>query len=466
MIQRHTFRYLAGLASLLLALAGGLALALPAGSVGPGNQAYLPLIAKPACDTIEYNELIRFNLDHINAPEGWGPLCTFTPVVVAVVDTGVDLDHPELAANLTAGQSFVSGASTPDDDHGHGSHVAGIVAAVANNGFGGVVGVAPRATVMPVKVLNAVGSGSTLDVANGITWAVDNGATVINLSLGTVQYSATLEDAIEYAADQGAVVVGAAGNCGDGDYPFNGCDFQDQPAYPALWPEVIAVGATTASMNQASFSTSGDYVEVVAPGQGILSTFAFGEYALISGTSQAAPHVAGLAALIWSQHPGFTADQVRWAISGTALDLGAAGHDEAFGYGLIQVPGAVQLDDPAPVPIPSGVGQDGCSGWRLCLGPDEPAAGVVLSGVGQDEQEGGGAYLPGEVIIKVTPGADGAAVVAGAGLRVGWQLEETTSARQLYRLRIPAGTEWEVIAQLSGRPGLEYAEPNYVVWGW
>ncbi len=446
MMTQRTFRYLAGLGLMLPLVAGWLGLTRPAGSVRLSTHAYLPLIARPACDAIEYNELIRFNLDHIDAPEGWEHICQFAPVVVAVVDTGVDLDHPELTPNLVDGASFVDGVATPDDDNGHGSHVAGIVAAIANNGFGGVVGVAPRASLMPVKVLNMLGSGTTADVADGIRWAVDNGAHIINLSLGTVDYSATLEDAIEYAADQGAVLVGAAGNCGDGDYGFNGCDFQDQPAYPALWPEVIAVAATNASMDQASFSTAGEYVEVAAPGQTILSTFAFGEYAFISGTSQAAPHVAGLAALIWAHHPQLSADQVRWAMSGTALDLGATGHDPEYGYGLIQVPEAVQLVDPPEVPIPT-----------LATLPDGQAG---------DAPPPPAAYVPGEVLIKTAPGAEIDAIVTTAGLRAEWQVESLGAGLNLYRLRPPAGTEWAIIEQLRGRPDIEYAEPNYIVRGW
>ena len=301
---------------------------------------YLPAILRNACPVaFSYDESLTYNLNKIKAAEAWLSCYQGQGVTVAVVDTGVDLDHPDLQANIVTGKSFVDGASSPDDDYGHGTHVAGILAAVGNNG--GVVGVAPSARIMPVKVLDEQGTGSIYDVADGIGWAADHGAKVINLSLGTVSDSSTLEDAVDYAYDQGVLLVAAGGNCGSSDYYFNGCDYQDQPIYPGAYADVVAVASTNSSDAQSSFSTQGSYIEIAAPGSDIYSAYYDGGYATMSGTSMASPHVAGLAALIWSQNSGWTNRQVRAQIRNTAQDLGASGWDSQFGYGRIDAASAM-----------------------------------------------------------------------------------------------------------------------------
>ncbi|MFB2837553.1 S8 family peptidase [Floridanema evergladense] len=273
-----------------------------------------------------------WNLDAIKAPEAWSRGYTGQGIVVAVVDTGVDYNHSDLDGNIwvntkeipgnrkdddgngyiddVRGWDFVSRDNDPMDLEGHGTHVAGTIAA-ENNGFG-VTGVAPNAKIMPVRVLDASGNGSVLDVAAGIRYAVDNGAKVINLSLGGDNTTAVEASAIKYAAEKGAVVVYAAGN-----------ESQAQPTYPAKYATHfgIAVGAVNRNNQMASFSNlSGnlplDYVN--APGVGISSTFLGNSYITLSGTSMASPHIAGLAALILSSNPNLGPTQVERILTKTA----------------------------------------------------------------------------------------------------------------------------------------------------
>jgi len=189
--------------------------------------------------------------------------------------------------------------------------------------------------IMPVKVLDASGSGSTYDVAMGIIWAADNGAKVINLSLGNYADAQFLHDAIRYAYDKDVVLVSACGN-----------DNTEQPGYPAAYPEVLAVAATDANRNKASFSNYGDYIDVAAPGVSIASTYPDNQYAALSGTSMASPHVAALAALIRSVNPALTNKEVMDILQQSAEDIGPPGKDIYFGYGQIDVRRALQMADP------------------------------------------------------------------------------------------------------------------------
>ncbi|XWK89789.1 MAG: S8 family peptidase [Phormidium sp.] len=273
-----------------------------------------------------------WNLDAINAPETWSKGYTGQGIVVAVIDTGVDYKHSDLDGNIwvntkeisgngkdddgngyiddVRGWDFVNKDNDPMDLQGHGTHVAGTIAA-ENNGFG-ATGVAPNAKIMPVRVLDASGNGSLLDVAAGIRYAADNGAKVINLSLGTDISTPAEASAIKYAAQKGAIVVSAAGNAS-----------QLQPGFPARYATHfgIAVGAVNKNNQMASFSDlSGklplDYVD--APGVGIYSTFLGNSYKSMSGTSMASPHVAGVAALVLSANPNLTPVQVERILTKTA----------------------------------------------------------------------------------------------------------------------------------------------------
>ncbi|MEK9152532.1 MAG: S8 family peptidase [Patescibacteria group bacterium] len=269
-------------------------------------------------------------------------------VKVAIIDTGIDRTHPDLSANVLGGINFSSGTKGGNpaawsDDNGHGTHVSGTVAALDNTV--GVVGVAPSAKLLGVKVLDRSGSGWLSDVVAGIDWAVQNGAQVLSMSLSSSADVQALHDACDRAAAAGRLVIAAAGNSGDGNPATN------DVGYPAKYASVVAVAATDSNNNVAYFSSDGAEVEVAAPGVSVKSTWKGGGYATISGTSMATPHVSGLAALVMAAYPAWTADCVRGAIDGSATDLGAPGRDVFYGYGLVNAPVALNpgaCDPPAP----------------------------------------------------------------------------------------------------------------------
>lgn len=288
-------------------------------------------------------DFYQWNLRTIRAEAAWNIEVGKNDAVIAILDTGVDYNHPDLAAKLLPGLNLLNQADTPQDDNGHGSHVAGIASAIGNNRLG-IAGLSWGARVLPVKVLDEFGFGSIEDLARGIIWAADNGARVINVSGGTEGNSQTLQDAVNYAYNtKGVVFVAAVGNEGG----FGGLN---PPLYPAALPGVIGVAATDSNDRRAEFSERGDFVAVAAPGVIILSTVprgkgssAFGsDYAYSSGTSMASPHVAGLAALLLSANSSLTNKQVARLIEDTATDLGPPGKDEFFGYGRIDAYGAVR----------------------------------------------------------------------------------------------------------------------------
>lgn len=253
----------------------------------------------------------QYALQKISAPQGWTVTTGSASVVIAIVDTGVDMAHQDLAGKIVPGYDFVNNDNNADDDNGHGTHCAGIAAAVTNNARG-VAGVDWNARIMPVKVLSASGSGSFAAIANGITWAVDNGADVISLSLGGSSGSTTLQSAVDYAWSRNVVVVAAAGNSNT-----------SAASYPAFYTNCIAVGSTDQNDARSSFSNFGSWVDVAAPGSSILSTYDGNTYATLSGTSMAAPAVAGLAGLLWAKN-GLTASNVsiRNAIESTTDPVG------------------------------------------------------------------------------------------------------------------------------------------------
>ncbi|GAB2703159.1 S8 family peptidase [Paenibacillus thermoaerophilus] len=284
-------------------------------------------------DTIPNDSLFaryQWNLPIIGMTEGWDISRGAANVPVAVVDTGVNMTHPDLSAKLWRGTNIVAQNNVPEDDVGHGSHVAGVISALTNNSQG-VAGMSWTNPIIPVKVLDSSGAGSTYAVAQGIIWATDNGARVINLSLGNYADAQFLHDAIKYAFDRDVVLVAAMGN-----------DNTSRPSYPAAYPEVLAVGATDSNKARASFSNYGSHIGVTAPGVSIASTYLRGQYAALSGTSMASPHVAALAALIRSVNPSLRNTDVYEIIKQTAEDLGAPGKDNYFGYGQINVARALQ----------------------------------------------------------------------------------------------------------------------------
>lgn len=235
----------------------------------------------------------------VSAPQAWDVTRGSSSVVIAVVDTGVDLDHPDLASKVLTGNDydFVNSDSSAQDDNGHGTHVAGIAAAATNNSTG-IAGMCPNCMILPVKVLNSQGSGTYSAIANGIRYAADQGAKVINLSLGGTSGSTTLQSAVDYANSKGVLVACAAGNTGN--TTIN---------YPAYYSSCVAVASTDSNDNRSSFSTYGSWVDTSAPGSSIYATYYNNTYATLNGTSMATPHVAGLAGLLFSQ--GRTQSAVR-----------------------------------------------------------------------------------------------------------------------------------------------------------
>ncbi|WNR46401.1 S8 family peptidase [Paenibacillus roseipurpureus] len=273
----------------------------------------------------------QWNLPLIETTQGWQLSRGANDVIVAVVDTGVDLQHPDLQGQLLPGYNVISANSSPQDDVGHGTHVTGVIAALVNNELG-VAGMTWYNKVLPVKVLDQTGAGSTYSVAQGIIWATDHGAKVMNLSLGNYADSGFLHDAIQYAFDKDVALIAASGN-----------DNTEQPGYPAAYPEVFAVAASDSKNEKAPFSNYGDYIDVTAPGVSIASTYPNNQYAALSGTSMASPHVTALAALIRSANPNLKNTEVYEIMRKSAQDLGDVGHDKYFGYGLIDVVKAIQM---------------------------------------------------------------------------------------------------------------------------
>jgi subtilisin family serine protease len=249
---------------------------------------------------------IPWGVDRIDAEKVWDT-SPADNIKVAIIDTGIDLDHPDLRANVKGGINTIRSNRSADDDNGHGSHVAGTIAGI-NNTIG-VVGVGHRIDLYAVKVLNSNGSGYISDIIEGIQWSINNGMDVINMSLGTSSNVQSFHDAVIAAKNAGLVVVASAGNSGPSD---------NTVIYPAKYPEAIAVSAVDSGNNIASFSSRGSEVDLAGPGVSIYSTYRYGGYATLSGTSMAAPHVAGTAALVLSTHPGLTPDQVEQHLEANA----------------------------------------------------------------------------------------------------------------------------------------------------
>ena len=289
----------------------------------------------------------QYYMESIAAPEGWAIATGSSDVTVAILDTGVN-PHPDLAGRIIEGRDIINGDDDPADDHGHGTIVAGIAAANGNNSIG-VAGIDWAARIMPVKVLGSNGSGTSSSVAQGLTWAADHGADVINMSLGGTTSSNTMQNACDYAYGKGAVLVAAAGN--DGTSTLN---------YPAAYESVIAVAGLNIYCDaRATWSSHGEGLELSAPGTRIWTTTFDGSYAFASGTSVASPLVAGLATLVLSVEPSLKPADVRSILNSTATDLGDPGRDIEYGWGRIHMErallaaGGSHAPEPTPEPEPA-----------------------------------------------------------------------------------------------------------------
>lgn len=286
----------------------------------------------------------QWNLRKMQTDQAWDITTGSSEVMVAVLDTGVDSSHPDLAGKLVAGYDFLNDDPDPADDSGHGTHNAGVIGAASNNGTG-VAGVSWGTRIMPIKVLNSSGVGPDAVIARGITYAVDQGAQIVNMSFGSSTSSQLLAQAVRYAHDKGALLVAAAGNTAKLD---------NAVIYPAAYEQVLAVAATDEEDKVGDFSQHHPYVGISAPGVRIVSTFwrgsGYGGYVSASGTSAAAPHVSGVAALIRSVNPDLTSGQIQRILQETADDLGASGKDPYYGTGRVNAYKAVLAAKPAAVP--------------------------------------------------------------------------------------------------------------------
>lgn len=295
-----------------------------------------------------------WGIKKIQSSQAWNTTTGSNSVVVAVIDSGVDYNHPDLKDNIlrdskgkVIGWDFVNGDSDPMDDNGHGTHVAGTIGAIGNNGTG-VVGVNWKVKIMPLKFLDSGGSGFASDAARAIVWSADHGAKISNNSWGGYGYNQIIDSAVKYAYGKGAIFVAAAGNNGSDALRFT----------PAMVPEAITVSAFDYNDIKASFSNFGSKIDVAAPGVSILSLRAgispvcnqrpiIGtKYCVLSGTSMATPHVTGLAALIKTKNPTFTNEQIRQVIRSGSDDVFSTGWDLKSGFGRINLTKSLQITSP------------------------------------------------------------------------------------------------------------------------
>jgi thermitase len=290
----------------------------------------------------------QWALHRIQLFDAWN-YTTGGDIIIAVIDTGVSSDHPDLAGKVLPGYNAILDNNHAEDDHGHGTAIAGLIAAQTNNGQG-VAGACWGCTILPVKVLDSYGMGEDAHLARGIRWATDQGARVINLSMGGVEDSTILREAVGYAYEQGVLVVAASGN----DH-LEG-NFRN---YPAAFPEVVAVGATDTMDTITDFSTTGDYVDLTAPGVELLTTIPYGDYGRPGGTSFSSPFVAGVAGLIMTLRTDLSHADVACVLAASADDQGAPGKDNQYGWGRLNAARAVEmaqsytacpLGDAAPLP--------------------------------------------------------------------------------------------------------------------
>ncbi len=261
---------------------------------------------------------IPWGVRQIRAPQVWNR-STGSRVKIGVIDTGVDFLHPDLRSSLAYGINLLNRSAAPFDDNGHGTHIAGTIA--ASNTRNGIVGVAPSASIYPVKAFDHNGTAYISDIILGIDWCVRNRLNIINMSYGMQKRSQSLLEAVRNACRAGIVIVASSGNDGK----------RASVDFPARYPQTISVGATTANGKVAPFSNKGKYIDVYAPGDKIYSTWVGGKYNELSGTSMATSHVSGLIALMLSVRPGLSPSEIKHILKKSALPLGGAGKTSETG---------------------------------------------------------------------------------------------------------------------------------------
>ncbi|WNF37323.1 S8 family serine peptidase [Bacillaceae bacterium IKA-2] len=290
--------------------------------VNPETQIYLNMNVIDSTD-----DHYQWNINEVNPKSTWNDGYTGKDVKVAVIDTGIS-PHPNLL--IAGGVSTVSYNGSWADDNGHGTHVAGTIAAKDNNNGKGIVGIAPDVKIYAVKALDENGKGTLLTVLNAIEWSIINDIDIINFSLGTDSNIAALKDIIDVAYDLGITMVAAAGNTGN----LNGTG--NSVNYPAKYESVIAISAVDESLTRASFSSTGKEIEFSAPGINIISTYLDNQYANASGTSFATPHISGMLAILKQMHPEMMNVELRNELKKYTIDLGNAGRDPWYGHGFVK----------------------------------------------------------------------------------------------------------------------------------
>jgi subtilisin family serine protease len=452
----------------------------------------------------------QWNLPKINAPQAWDITTGDSTVMVAVVDTGFDATHPDRPPYLLNGCDFVAWGFArsgrcpvvTSDPHGHGTHVGGIIAAQQNNALG-ISGVAPGVRVLPLRVLDETGSGSDIDVADAITMAADVGARVINVSLGGERASTYLRLAVEHAQARGVLVVAAAGNCGGPHFAGQGCSRRNAIVYPAAYPGVVAVGSSTHDDRHAYYSNSGSYVGLVAPGgdtggtdpllapvnQSITSLYPIAKYGTsvfrLVGTSQAAPHVSGVAALMLSVRPTLMGEDLATLLRSSARRLTGDVPDPAFGYGYLDAAaavraaqGAVAANTPTPTVIvptatviaatPTATPVRGCSPYQApgaspCPRPGGPSRLLVLY-VGRNDDASRAPPAPVATLVPtatptLAPAVTGTATSTPTSTRTHTHVPTPTSTRTHTPVATPTRTSTPVTCngtrQLLVNPSFE-----------
>ena len=398
----------------------------------------------------------QWNLRHINMPQAWNISVGSSDVVVAILDTGIDAGHPDLSGKIAGGYDFINGDIDPSDDEGHGTHVAGIVAASTNNSRG-VAGVAWNARLLNVKVLDQYGIGPVSSIASGIIWAADHGADVINLSLGSEATNQALLSAVTNAYNKGVLLVAAAGNS----------FLEGNPViYPAAHSHVLAVGSTGDTDEHAAYSQTGSYVDMTAPGgdpedsadtnprHWIYSTYwraspyggapAVG-YMPVAGTSQACPHVAGVAALLKSIDSSLVNDETEGILRMTAVDLGTPGRDNIFGYGRLDALAALQ---------------ETTFGYTRQPLDDAPEVETYDA---LDSAFEGAAFVSGRLLVHFQDGETVMSTEQALDAIDGEQVGEIPEIDWLI-VQVDAGAEQEALDILRADPRVEYAELDYLMY--